>query len=372
MNYMSTQTVKGAPGHFRIGEGILKELETLLSELKVQKIHIVCGKKAWNAVSTYLPEKITNSPISSFTFIEGHCTIEKVESITNQLSVNSVDAVIGIGGGTALDTAKASAINAGIKSILIPSIASTCAAWTPLSVFYDQNGVFTHYTEFPLANTLVLIEPAVIALAPVKYLRAGIGDTLAKYYEAEALISAFFKNQELPVWLKVSKFSASICRDVLLQDATAAIQSASEGSVSDELVRVIEAIIMTGGMVGGFGGKAGRVAGAHSIHNGLTEANQAKNFLHGELVAYGTLVQLALENKEQELLRLSSYYHEWGLPVNLKDLNIDPENKTLLEAIIKKATLPQESIHFMDITISKDALLSAISKVENLTFSRVN
>ncbi|MEH7224024.1 iron-containing alcohol dehydrogenase family protein [Bacillus sp. JJ1566] len=369
---MSIAIVKGAPGHYRIGEGILKELEILLSELKVQKMHIVCGTKAWNAVRPYLPEKITNSHSSNFTFVEGHCTLQKVESISDQLSADSAEAVIGIGGGTALDIAKASAIKAGIKSILIPSIASTCAAWTPLSVFYDQNGVFTHYTEFPLANTLVLIEPAVIAKAPVKYLRAGIGDTLAKFYEAEALTSSFFKNQELPVWLKVSQFSASICRDVLLKDATAAIQSASKGIVSDELVRVIEAIIMTGGMVGGFGEKAGRVAGAHSVHNGLTEATEARSFLHGELVAYGILVQLALENKLQEILRLSNYYQEWGLPVSLADLTINLEDQTLLDKIVRKATLPQESIHFMEISISEEALLSAIREVENLYFNKVH
>jgi uncharacterized oxidoreductase len=316
-----------------------------------------------------LPEEIIEKASSSFTFIKGHCTLQTVENIADELSLNGVDAVIGIGGGTALDIAKASAVKAGIKSILIPSIASTCAAWTPLSVFYDEKGTFTHYTEFPLANTLVLIEPAIIAKSPMRYLKAGIGDTLAKFYEADALIEAFYKNEEFPVWLKVSQFSAAICKDVLLKDGKSAIESASTGNVSDELVRVIETIILAGGMVGGFGGNAGRIAGAHSIHNGLTEAKEVKSFLHGELVAYGILVQLALEEKEDELLELMGYYREWGLPISLTNLAINPEDYVLLKKIIKKATLPQESIHLMSKKITEEDLLSAMQNIEKLHHS---
>jgi hydroxycarboxylate dehydrogenase A len=368
---MSIATVKGAPGHYRIGEGVLQEIEVLLSELKVKRIHIICGKKAWGAVQPYLPAAVAETAGTNFTFVEGHCMLETVEGISDQLTANSIDAVIGIGGGTALDIAKASAVHAGIKSILIPSIASTCSAWTPLSVFYNHNGVFTHYTEFPLANTLVLIEPRVIAAAPVQYLKAGIGDTLAKFYEAEALIASFYKEEELPVWLKVSYFSSVICRDVLLKDGKAALQSASEGSVSDELTRVIEAIILTGGMVGGFGGKAGRVAGAHSIHNGLTAANEVKHLLHGELVAYGILIQLALEGKDSELLKLLNYYNDFGLPVSLEQLTIDPDNQELLERIVKKALRPEESIHLMNQKVTEEDLYKAIKKVDKLSISEV-
>lgn len=200
---ITTIVVKGAPGHYRIAEGVLAEMEELFSELRVQRIHIVTGKKAWRAVRPYLPENIVEKANLDITYIEGYCTLKIVEDIATELSLHSTDAVIGIGGGTALDIAKAAAVKAGIKSVLIPTIASTCAAWTPLSVFYDDNGAFTHYSEFPLANTLVLIEPSIIAKSPLQYLKAGIGDTLAKFYEADALIDSFYRDCECPLFRQI-------------------------------------------------------------------------------------------------------------------------------------------------------------------------
>ncbi len=369
---MPTSIVKGAPGHYRIGEGILGELPQFIAELQIKNLHIISGRKSWQATKPYLPEEITRLEESNLTFVEGHTTLEKVNQLANKIKSNGIDAVLGIGGGTALDITKATAVQADIKSILIPSIAATCAAWTPLSVFYDRNGAFTHYTEFPLATTLVLVEPAIIAEAPVQYLKAGIGDTLAKFYEADALIEAFFTEEELPVPVKVSQFSAIICRDVLLKDGQSALDSVNKGIVTNELTRVIEAIFMTGGMVGGFGEKAGRIAGAHSIHNGLTEAKEVKSLLHGELVAYGILVQLALEDKQEELIKLLDYYQKWALPTSLSQLNIVNEKKELLSAIIEKAILPHESIHFMKREITKEAVFDAMMMVEKLNLTKAS
>ncbi|WP_424475691.1 iron-containing alcohol dehydrogenase family protein [Oceanobacillus kimchii] len=362
--FMSTPIVKGAPGHYRIGSDVLEEIPVLLEELSVDRIQVIAGKKSWQAAKPYLPYVLVEQVEPNIIFIEGHTTLEKAETIANQLHQHSVDAVIGIGGGTALDITKAAAVKADVKSILIPTIAATCAAWTPLSVFYDSDGAFTHYTDFPLATTLVLVEPAIIAHAPIEYLRAGIGDTLAKFYEADALIESFYSNEEAPVPVKVSQFSAGICRDVLLKDGKAALDAARTKQVTPAFIRVIEAIIITGGMVGGFGDKAGRIAGAHSLHNGLTEAIEAKNFLHGELVAYGILGQLAFENKEDELLRLLDFYDQWQLPSSLQGIGIDVTNTELVEKIIQKAILPQESIHFMNKEVTAESLAGALQQVE--------
>ncbi|WP_152023724.1 iron-containing alcohol dehydrogenase family protein [Oceanobacillus iheyensis] len=362
--FMSTSIVKGAPGHYRIGADVLEEIPVLLEELSVNRIQVIAGKRSWQAAKPYLPFVLVKQVEANIIFIDGHTTLEKADKIADQLHQHAIDAVIGIGGGTALDITKAAAAKAEVKSVLIPTIAATCAAWTPLSVFYDSNGAFTHYTYFPLATTLVLVEPAIIAHAPIEYLRAGIGDTLAKFYEADALIESFYPNEEVPVPVKVSQFSASICRDVLLEDGKAALDAVRDKQVTPALIRVIEAIIITGGMVGGFGDKAGRIAGAHSLHNGLTEASEAQHFLHGELVAYGILGQLAFEQKEEELLRLLDFYDQWQLPSSLQEIGIDITNTDLVERIIQKAILPQESIHFMNREVTAESLASALQQVE--------
>lgn len=369
---MSIATVKGAPGHYRIGEKSLKELNSHLDGLQIKNPFIVTGTRAWEAAQPYLPENFTSWDPEQMTFVSGHCTVRAAEELAGRFEEKGIDAVIGIGGGTALDIAKASAAVKGIKTILIPTIAATCAAWTPLSVFYEEDGSHSHYTEFPAANTLLLVEPEIIANAPATYLKAGIGDTLAKYYEADALIDSLYGGRELPVWLQVSQFSAKLCREIILNDTAAALDAVEAKSVTPELIRVIETIILAGGMVGGYGGEAGRIAGAHSIHNGLTEAPEARYFLHGELVSYGILVQLGIEGKDEELWNLIRKYREWGFPFNLESLNIDPDDSGLLDRIIAKALRPQESIHLMDFKIDKDLVLASIFKIEEITAKTTN
>ncbi|MTD30627.1 iron-containing alcohol dehydrogenase [Planomicrobium sp. YIM 101495] len=359
--------VKGAPGHFDTGEGVLEQLLALLDTLAIKQFHVVAGVTAWQKTAPYLPEEVLVKAQGNTTFLEGHCTLEVAEKIASEASEKQVDAIIGIGGGTVLDTAKAAAALTGVKVVLIPSIAATCAAWAPLSVFYDESGTFTHFTEFPEVNTLVLAEPAIIAEAPVRYLKAGIADTLAKYYEARTLLDAFYEGQTLPVRIRISQQAAELCKGVLLEDASGAIQAAEQGIVTDALKRVTEKIFMAGGMVGGFGGKAGRVAAAHSIHNGLTAAPGTRKHLHGELVAYGLLVQLAIEEDWQELDSLIEYYKTWGLPIRLSDLSVDVKDEALISQVVKKAVLPQESIHYMEQEITEASVREAIKRVESKT-----
>ena len=140
---------------------------------------------------------------------------------------------------------------------------------------------------------------------------AGIADTLAKWYEADVQMATI---QDKPVPLEICYYSAKQCKDVLLQYLEGAVQAAKAGKLNDGFVKVVETIIMFSGMVGGFGDHYGRVAGAHSIHNGLTVLEETHHALHGEKVAYGILIQLVLENKWTEINQLLLFYLNLGYP----------------------------------------------------------
>ncbi|MBD1382859.1 iron-containing alcohol dehydrogenase family protein [Bacillus sp. IB182487] len=362
---METISVHGAPSEYICQEGILNELEAKLVERGFQKVLIVHGHKSWLAAKSFLPS-FTSLECEEHTY-RGECSLSQIETLAELVVNGSFDGIIGIGGGKVLDLVKAACHLTKKPSVLIPTLASNCAPWTPISVIYDELGGFIRYDVYPVSASLVLIEPKILLDAPINMLIAGIGDTLAKWYEADVQMAGI-ENKSVP--LQVSHYTARMCKDVLLQHSERAINAARAGVLNEDFMKVSEAIIMLGGMVGGFGDHYGRIAAAHSIHNGLTVLKETHQALHGEKVAYGILVQLMLEGKQGEVEQLLPFYHELGLPVSLRHLGIKVINDEVIAFIAEKSAIPEESIHVMPIgDVTAVRVSEAIAKLEKMNAS---
>lgn len=351
--------IQGAPSFYKCQVGILQELPALLKERNIRSLLIIHGEKSFQAILPYWPELAEIE--TTYIVYSGVCTDDEISRFKDLAHSLHADAVVGIGGGTVLDLAKAASHEARTDVILIPTLASTCAAWTPLSVIYDEEGRFQTYTVFPRSTYMVLVEPRVILEAPLDYLKAGIGDTLAKWYEASVLVHDL---EYVPLPVEVALHAAKLSRDRLLKESHQALIDCEKGNLSSSVLTIIEANILLGGMVGGFGDEYGRVAGAHSIHNALTNLPCTKGFLHGEKVAYGILVQLALEGNKEEIKALLPFYRQIGLPSACKHLSIKGQGD--IQTIAEKALLPQESIHFMKEKFKEHDIVAAIEKLEAL------
>ncbi|WP_282198559.1 iron-containing alcohol dehydrogenase family protein [Collibacillus ludicampi] len=356
-------TVRSGPDSYICQPGILEQIDRLLNTYRFQKGLLITGEKSWEASKSYFPHK------TNFEFwiekYHGECSDSEINRLTNKAEEFKSHVVIGVGGGKVLDLAKSVANRSGLPAILIPTLASTCAAWTPLSVIYNDEGQYIRFDVFPKGTLLVLVEPEILLNAPLSTLRAGIGDTLAKWYEAEALTRTL-TNKPMAVQMAIK--SAELCKDVLLKDGFEAIQAAQRKTLNPAFLRVVESIVMIGGMVGGFGDKYGRIAGAHSVHNALTHIYETHHLLHGEKVAYGILVQLALEKKFTEINRLVDFYKLIHLPYCLKDLGIHPGDQNCIQLIAQYTLAKGESIHYMDESYNESDLIEAINELEEIIF----
>ncbi|AGJ87078.1 oxidoreductase [Raoultella ornithinolytica] len=359
---MSNSDIRVVPGpaNYFSHNGSLAHLHDFYSDEQLARAIWIYGERAIAGAQPFLPEAFHAVGAKKVLF-SGHCS----ESDVAQLVAEAGDdraVVIGVGGGALLDTAKAVARRLGLPVVAIPTIAATCAAWTPLSVWYNDAGQALHFEIFDDANFLVLVEPQIILNAPAEYLLAGIGDTLAKWYEAVVLAP---QPETLPLTVRLGINGALAIRDVLLQSSETALADQQRGELSQAFRDVTDAIIAGGGMVGGLGERYTRVAAAHAVHNGLTILPQTDKFLHGTKVAYGILVQSALLGQDDVLAQLINAWQRFNLPTTLAELDVDIHNRDELERVIAHTLRPVESIHFLPVELTPQSLAAAFEKVEN-------
>ena len=348
--------VQPGASNYYCHEKAINHLEDFFSFHTLSEALFLYGERAGEATKPYLGSYFSEAQKQ---MMKGHCSHTLVDELAEKFA--SVPLVIGIGGGSVLDTAKALATVLDKPFVAIPTIAATCAACTPLSVWYDVQGKALGYEIFPQGAFLVLVEPKIIAKAPQIYMKAGIADTLAKWYEAKILVQGV-KNLPLPAELGL--LAAKRINEVLFSEGEKALESCTEGKVSHSVLQIIDSIIVCGALVGGLGERFTRIAAAHAIHNGLSALEETHGILHGIKVAYGILVQSALEEDQEELISLLSKFKQMGLPTSLSDLGIEYQNKEKLERFIAKTLVKEESIHLLPFTVTPDRLRQAICTLE--------
>ena len=277
--------------------------------------------------------------------------IAKMKAIVEE---DSIDAVVAVGGGSAVDTAKATAYYTGKHVVIIPTVAATDAPCTGLSVIYNDDGSFDKYLFYPTNPDAVMVDSQVIANAPVRFLVAGMGDALGTYFEGRASIRTESPSLEGTGITRAGMALAKLCCQTL-RDSAQALAACEKHVVTPSLN---PAIIEANVYLSGIGADNVNCAAAHSFYNGLTSLG-GHTVPHGNCVAFGTLVQLTLEGAtEEEFLDVQEFCLEVGLPVTLKELGITTDDE--IRTIAKNACVPGETIHNLAGDVTPDELYAAI------------
>lgn len=286
------------------------------------------------------------------------CSETSLESLQQAVNTHQADLIIGIGGGKALDTAKLLAHRAQLPVVTVPTSAATCAAWTALSNIYSHEGAFLYDVSLNKCPDLLVLDYSLIQTAPQRTLVAGIGDALAKWYEAS--VSSGHSEQTLII---AAVQQARVLRDILFQKSAAALKEPG----GEAWREVVDATILLAGVIGGLGGAQCRTVAAHAVHNGLTHILASHEALHGEKVAYGILVQLRLEemlqgnqlaaSARQQLLK---FYTQIGIPQTLGDLGLGNITLSELRQAAEITCSPNSDIHRLPFKVVPEQIMAAM------------
>lgn len=305
---------------YTIGDDAFDEIPAVCSRYG-KKAVLIGGKTAISKVEEGLKAALSQGDFELLDTIwfGGDSTLENVEKLVQNPKVQEADMLFGAGGGRALDTTKMTAHALKKPFFTLPTIASTCASCTSLAVQYypDKRYRGVEISDYP-ANHIFIV-PHIIAEAPIEYLWAGLGDTMAKYYESITSTRLLDLRHSDDLGVTISRMSA----EPLFKYGAQALEDARAHKVTEALEQAILAVIVSTGLVSNLAQHDYNTGMSHAMYFGLVALEgQIPHHLHGEIVGYGNLVLLMLDKRLDEFERVYKFNRSIGLPTCLGDMDV--------------------------------------------------
>lgn len=348
----------GSPSRYVQGAGAIRWLGPAIAGLGNRAL-VVSDATVWSLLSKEI-EKTLNAQNIEVVFLEfsGDLLERTAHQIAAQVRPEADDVVLALGGGRAIDTGKALSELLNRPIVTVPTAASTDAPTSKNFVIYDEHHRLKEVRHLPRNPNFVIVDTEIVVKAPRALFAAGIGDALAKYHEAKACASANGRNMFQSSPTRTALAIAAECYGTLLSLGPAAFDALKGSKPTREFEDVVEATILMAGL----GFENGGLSVAHALTRGLSQVEEAALSPHGYQVAYGLLVQLALENEvpEPRLVELMAHV---GLPDSLREIlgrNATPSDfATVADGSINVAHMQN-----FPKKITTDALIGAMRTVE--------
>jgi glycerol dehydrogenase len=309
-----------ATGHYIQGPGAIDLIGEKAANLG-KRLVIIGDRDVLGLFADRVRKSIERAGIVAEIYsFSGEITLKAIDALSDRARDHSPDAIVGIGGGRAIDAGKGVARRLDKPFVSVPTVASSDAPAARGIGIYDDEHRPVVVEQLKHNPAYVLVDSEVIAKAPPRFLRSGIGDAISKKFEAEGSWAGggITKHGTRPLHSPV--LIANDCYRLLRAHGAAAIRAVEAGKVTDDVECVIEAATLLSCLAFENGG----LWLAHSIVRGLLSVRGAKDALHGFQVAYATLVQMNIERRPNgEIIDLMRFLREVGLPICLRELGVD-------------------------------------------------
>ena len=356
-----------SPQRYIQGQDVVHDIGRYLSLMQAKRVAILMSERGSRNEGVQLLDGLRSAGIDSVTrAFRGECSIEEIQHQVAALSSETIDCIIAAGGGKCIDTGKAVAFRLGTPVVIIPTLASNDAPCSALSVLYSPEGIFTGAEFYPDSPAFVVVDTGIIAEAPERYLESGMGDAMATWYEARVCL--LNSAAVTTIGARPTLASAAIgevCAQTLFKEGQSAAAAVAGSTVNDSLEAVVEANTLLSGL----GFESGGLAVAHGVAQSYTAvAKVHANYLHGEMVAMGTLTQLMVESRPDEAKRVAEFFATVGLPVHLGQLSLDAKETDAIE-VVTEGTMQFPYTANMPMQVTSETVRTAILDAHQLGLS---
>lgn len=369
-NQQHVPRVFASPGRYIQGRGVLARVGSFLSIISSSHPAVMISHGGQKRFGDVLTASFNDNNIDGvFEIFDGECSYEEVERVVAALSAVKppVDAVIGVGGGKCLDAAKCVAFRLRVPVVICPTIASTDAPCSAVSVMYSQHGEGLGPEFFPDSPAFVLVDSQIILNSPKRHLIAGMGDSLATCYEATMCYENPHARSMLGGRLTLAAVAiADLCAKIIYSNGSEAAAAIEKQVINEPLEKVIEANTL----LSGIGFESGGLSIAHAVAVGLTVIPVLhQKYLHGELVGISTLIQLLMDDKKDEAIKAATFMVSVGLPIVLEQLSLNLKNdeKWLKDAMT--AAVGSTLASSAPFEVTPEGLFAALQKAQQLGLS---
>lgn len=356
-----SKRIFASPSRYVQGSGVIGELGDYLRELG-DHAFLVADDIVWDLIGEKVEAALAGKARFHRERFNGESSDAEIQRIAAAARAVGSTVVVGLGGGKTLDTVKAVADDLKQPVVIVPTIASTDAPCSALSVIYSEKGVFERYRFYSKNPDLVLVDTWICAQAPVRLFASGIADGLATFVEAQAVKRSNSKTMVGGSASIAGLAVAEACEKTLLDYGYSAYLAVAERLVTP----AVEAVVEASTLLSGLGFENGGLAGAHAIHNGFTALQgDIHHLTHGEKVAYGILTHMVLDQRpEEDLARYIRFFRSIAMPTTLVELHLDGVSREELLKVGELANSENDTLRNLRADLTAADVADAILAVD--------
>ena len=326
MNGMPDASYKFGAGRCFIQRGLLEVAGEEIARYG-KKPFIVGGPTAVGVVKPRLDVGLAAAGLEGvYSIHPGHVFHEAAKAKAAEAKAAGCDVCVAVGGGRAMDFGQLVGYYMEAPVVNIPTTASTCAAYSPFSVTYTEEGqTIPGNFCYDMEHAAILMDMDVMASQPPRFMVAGLLDAMGKFVEIKN------GNREMPENSPMALYAGYLLTHYTFDKLEAMIDTVLEDLKKGEPTQAIEDMVFINipltGIISGLSRGVGQSAIAHDLYYQarLLFTQDVQQAVHGEIVGLGIIPQLYYNGEAEKCEPFRDFLRHIGAPTCLSEIGFKLE-----------------------------------------------